>query len=143
MYNYGELELLVLSCIWLEPKLLETTKLEEKHFINNRKIFIFFKSFYKKFGFFDTELMCRKVDDRYKFRDYFKIIANLEPTPRHFKMYESLLLELYNEAVEEKYLREKIYGLATDLYLKNMTSKEFKERIDNLYTHSKEICEND
>lgn len=143
MYNYGELELLVLSCIWIKPQLLDTTKLEEKHFINNKKIFIFMKSFYNKFGFFDTELMCRKVDDRYKFRDYFKVIASLEPTPHHFKMYESLLLELYNEAKEEKYLREKTYELAIDLYMKNITSKEFKEKLDNLYTHAKEICKND
>lgn len=143
MYNYGELELLILSCIWIKPQLLDTTKLEEKHFINSKKIFVFMKSFYKKFGFFDTELMCRKVDDKYKFRDYFNVIAQFEPTGANYKKYESLLLELYNESKEEKYLREKTYSLATDLYMKNITSKEFKEQIDNLYTHAKEICKND
>lgn len=143
MYNYGELELLILSCIWIEPKLLETTKLEEKHFINNRKIFIFFKSFYKKFGFFDNELMCRKASDKYKYNDYMKVLANLEPTSKHFKMYESLLLELYNEAAEEKWLREKTFELANDLYLKNITCKQFKERFDKLYNNAKEIYKKD
>ena len=50
MYNYGELELSILCCFWLKPSLLETTKLEEKYFINNKKIFVLFQSFYKKFG---------------------------------------------------------------------------------------------
>lgn len=143
MLSYGELELLILSCIWVEPKILDRTKLENKHFKNSQKIFIFMKSFYKKFGFFDTELMCRKVDDKYKFRDYFKVIAELEPTGSMYDKYEYLLLELYNEAVEEKYLREKAFELANDFYLKNINSKQFKEQLDNLYTHAKEICKND
>ena len=143
MLNYGELELLILACIWQEPKILDRIKLENKHFKNSEKIFIFMKKFYKKFGYFDEELMTIKVDDKYKLRDYFKVIAQLEPTGAMYDKYESLLLELYNEAVEEKYLREKIYELATDLYLKNMTSKEFKEQLDNLYIHAKEICKND
>lgn len=143
MYNYGELELLILSCIWLNPKLLDNTKLEEKHFKNSQKIFVFMKSFYKKFGFFDTELMCRKVDDKYKFRDYFKVIAQFEPTSANYEKYESLLLELYNESKEEKYLREKTFELANDFYLKNINSKQFKEQLDNLYIHAKEICKND
>jgi hypothetical protein len=142
MYNYGELELLILSCIWIEPKILDRTKLENKHFKNNQKIFMFMKSFYKKFGFFDNELMCRKANDRYKYRDYFNVISQLEPTSSNYDKYESLLLELYNEAAEEKWLREKVFQLANDFYLKNINSKEFKERLDNIYTHAKEICEN-
>ena len=142
MYSYEELELLILSCIWVKPELLDTTKLEEKYFVNNKKIFMFFKSFYKKFGFFDNELMCKKASDRYKYNDYVKVLANLEPTPSHFKMYESLLIELYNEATEEKWLREKTFQLANDFYMKNINSKEFKEQFDNLYTHAKEICKN-
>lgn len=142
MYNYGELELLILSCIWIEPKLLDITKLEEKHFINNKKIFLFFKSFYKKFGFFDNELACRNASDRYKYNEYIKILSNLEPTISNFKKYESLLLELYDESKEEKWLREKIFALANDLYMKNINSKQFKEQLDVLYSKAKEICKN-
>lgn len=133
MYNYGELELLILSCIWIEPKLLDTTKLEDKHFINNKKIFIFFKTFYKKFGFFDNELACKKASDKYKYNEYIKILAYLEPTISHFEKYESLLIELYEESEQEKWLREKTFELANDFYMKNINSKQFKEQIDNLY----------
>lgn len=141
MYNYGELELLILSCIWIKPELLDTTKLEEKHFIINKKIFLFFKSFYKKFGFFDNELACRKASDRYKYNEYIKVLANLEPTISHFNKYEDLLLELYDETEKEKWLREKVFALANDLYMKNMTSQQFKKQVDILYTKAGEICE--
>lgn len=139
MYNYGELELLILSCIWIEPKLLDTTKLKEEHFINNKKIFIFFKSFYKKFGFFDNELACRKASDRYKYNEYIKVLAKIEPTISHFNKYEDLLLELYNESKVERYLREKIFELANNLYMKNISSVEFKNQVDNLYNNIEEI----
>ena len=142
MYNYGELELLILSCIWIEPKLLETTKLEDKHFINNKKIFLFFKSFYNKFGFFDNELACRNASDKYKYNEYIKIISSLEPTISHFEKYEDLLIELYNEAKKEKWLREKVFKLANDLYMKNITSEQFKDAIDKLYVNAEEICKN-
>ena len=135
MYDYKELELLVLSCMWIEPKLLETTKLEEKHFVNNKKIFIFLKSFYKKFGFFDNELACKMSKDRYKYNFYMKVLANIEPTISHFEKYESLLIELYNESEEEKWLREKSFELANDFYLKNINYKQFKEQIDTLYDY--------
>jgi hypothetical protein len=141
MYNYGELELLILSCIWIKPELLKTTKLQEKHFVYNKKIFLFFKSFYEKFGFFDNELACKKASNRYKYNEYIKVIANLEPTISNFEKYVDLLLELYNESKEENYLREKVFELANDLYMKNINSKEFKERLDNLYSNVKEICE--
>ena len=141
MYDYGQLELEILACIWAEPKILERTKLENKHFKNNEKIFIFMKEFYKKFGFFDNELMCRSSNNRYKYNDYFNLISQLQPTGSQYDKYESLLLELYNEAKEEKWLREKTFELANSLYLKNITSKEFKEKFDNLYTNTKIICE--
>jgi len=143
MYNYGELELLILSCIWIKPELLNTTKLEDKHFINNKKIFVFFKSFYKKFGMFDSEIMCKLASNKYKMVDYLKVISELEPTTANFEKYEDLLLELYNEAKKEKWLREKTFQLANDLYLKNITSEQFKEQFDTLYNNAKEIFKND
>lgn len=143
MYDYVEIELSLLSCFWLNPKLLEKTKLEEKHFIHYKRLFVLFQSFYKKFGNLNIELVCNVVKDQYKLMRYIKDIVEKEPLPNRFDMYQDLLLELYNESKEEKYLREKTYALATDLYMKNITSKEFKERIDNLYTHAKEICKND
>lgn len=133
MYNYGELELSILCCFWLKPELLETTKLNEKHFINNKKIFILFQSFYKKFGNLNIESMCSLVNDNYKLMDYMKIIIEREPTISHFQKYESLLIELYEESEQEKWLREKVFELANDFYMKNINSKQFKEQIDNLY----------
>ena len=143
MYDYGYLELLILGCMWADPKILERTKLENKHFKNNEKIFIFMKEFYKKFGFFDNAFMCQMAKDKYKYNEYFKIISQLEPTGSQYDKYESLLLELYNEAKEEKWLREKTFELANNLYMKNITCKQFKEQFDILYNNAKEICKND
>ena len=133
MYNYGQLELLILSCMMIKPKLLETTKLEAKHFKHSSKIFILFNSFYKKFGTLDCELMCKMVDNKYKYIDYIKVLSELEPTASNFEKYESLLLELYHEQINERILRSKIFSLANDLYVGNITSKEFKDKIDNIY----------
>ena len=143
MYNYGELELRILSCFWLKPELLETTKLENKHFKNNEKIFILFKSFYEKFGNLNIETVCSLVNDRYKFMSYMKIITQLEPVASNFQMYEDLLIELYNESKREKWLREKTFELVNELYLKNITCEQFKEQFGALYIKSKEIYKND
>ena len=153
MYNYGELELRILSCFWLKPELLETTKLENKHFKNNEKIFVLFKSFYEKFDNLNIETVCSLVNDRYKFMSYMKIfkdgillyeiISQLEPTGSQYDKYESLLLELYNESEREKWLREKTFELANELYLKNITCEQFKEQFGALYIKSKEIYKND
>ena len=142
MYNYGELELSILCCFWLKPSLLETTKLEEKYFINNKKIFVLFQSFYKKFGNLNIESMCSLVSDNYKLMDYMKVIIEREPTISHFEKYEDLLIELYNESKTEKWLREKTFELANDLYMKNITCKQFKEQFDNFYNNAEEICKN-
>ena len=142
MYDYAEVELSLLSCFWLNPKLLEETKLEEKHFIHYKRLFVLFQSFYKKFGNLNIESVCNVVKDQYKLMRYINVISQLEPTSSNYDKYESLLLELYNEAAEEKWLREKVFQLANDFYLKNINSKEFKERFDNLYIKAKEICKN-
>lgn len=143
MYNYGNLELLVLSCIWLKPKLLETTKLEDKHFINSKKIWSFMKAYYKKFGTFDSELMCKVASNKYKMVDYLKVISKLEPTPANFEMYENLLIELYEEEKKEKWLRGKALDLANEFYNKAIDSKEFKNKINDLYIQVEEIFKND
>ena len=143
MYNYGNLELLVLSCIWLKPKLLETTKLKDKHFINSKKIWSFMKAYYKKFGTFDSELMCKVASNKYKMVDYLKVISELEPTPSNFEMYENLLIELYEEEKKEKWLRSKALDLANEFYNKAIDSKEFKNKINDLYIQVEEIFKND
>lgn len=143
MYDYAEVELSLLSCFWLNPKLLEETKLEEKHFIHYKRLFVLFQSFYKKFGSLNIESVCNVVKDKYKLMRYVKDVIEKEPLPNRFEMYQSLLIELYNESKEEKYLREKSFELANDFYLKNINSKQFKEQLDNLYIHAKEICKND
>lgn len=136
MYDYGELEIEVLACIWANPKVLERTKLENKHFKNNAKIFIFMKEFYKKFGFFDNEMMCKSSKDRYKYSDYFALISQIEPVGTQYDKYERLLIELYEETKQEKWLREKTFELATSFYLKNINSKQFKELFDKFYEES-------
>lgn len=143
MYDYAEVELAILSCFWLKPKLLEETKLESKHFKNYTKLFILFQSFYKKFGNLNIESVCSLTKNQNKLMKYLEDVIQKEPLPNRFEMYQDLLIELYNESAEEKWLREKTFELANNLYMKNITCKEFKEQFDNLYNHAKEICKND
>lgn len=137
MYNYGQLELLILSCMMIKPKLLETTKLEVKHFKHSSKIFILFNSFYKKFGTLDCELMCKMVDNKYKYIDYIKVLSELEPTASNFEKYENLLLELYQEQIDEKIFKSKVFNLANDLYVGNITCKDFTDKINKFYENIK------
>lgn len=138
MFDYGHIELSILSCFWLKPELLNETKLEEKHFKYGKKIFVLFKSFYKKFGNLDIESICHLVNDQYKFMDYMKVITQQEPTVANFKMYEDLLIDLYNEEDHERWLRSAAFSIANDFYTRNINSKEFKEQIDKLYMQPKE-----
>ena len=139
MYNYGKLEQLVLSTILLKPELIEDKRLEDKYFISSKRIWSFMKSFYKKFGNFDFETMCLAASNKYKIMMYITELMELEPTASRFEEYLNLMIELYNEERKEQWLRNKVYDLATEFYLKTIDYNTFKDSLDRIYKNAEEI----
>lgn len=137
MKDYYDLEKTVISCLFEEPKLMERLELEDKHFIRYQRLWVFMKSFYKKFKTFDMELM-KSVCQRNKRSELVNYICKTFDNDGHyvrFDLYQRQLKELYEEKVEEKIIIEKIFELANDLYVKNIDLKKFFEEISK-YTRN-------
>ena len=133
MNKYNNLERSLLSCILINPKLMETTILEDKYFVNYQRIWKFMQAFYKKFQTFDITLMCSVCKNQYKFIQYIIDILEEEPTSNNFELYQKQLIDLYNEEEKERCLIKKIYEITCDLWVRNINTKQFKEKIENLY----------
>lgn len=139
MNKYYDLETSILCCFMLKPELMETTKLEDKHFIKNQRMWQFMKSFYKKFGTFDITLMASVIDDKYKLMRYIVDIFNTEPTPFMFEKYEKQLIDLYNEDKKEKWIIHKIQQQADNLWVRNINSQEFLLKVNEIINNANEI----
>ena len=61
MQYYYDLEINILSCILQRPQLMEKSILEDKHFIKHKKLWLFMKAVYKKFGTFDFVIMYKII----------------------------------------------------------------------------------
>lgn len=133
MDKYNDLELAVLSCLLQKPNFMENNKLDDKYFIKHKWIWIFMKAFYKKFKTFDLNLMYSVAKNKYKICEYIIWILEKEPAPSLFEYYEQQLIDLYFETKKEKMIIEKIYELANELYVRNITLKEFQEKEKNIY----------
>ena len=55
--TYGELEEDILACLLIEPKLIESLEVEEKHFKHFGYMLTFFKSVYKKYQCLDINII--------------------------------------------------------------------------------------
>ena len=139
MRKYGDLECSILSCLLIKPKLMEEVILEDKHFVNYQRIWQFMKRFYKKFGNFDFNLMASVCTDQYKLMMYIVNISNCEPTYLNFNKYQKQLIDLYNEEEKDKWIIKKVYEEVCDLWVRNITTKEFKTRIEEIYKNVEEI----
>ena len=139
MDKYSDLELSILSCILQKPELIKNNRLDDKYFIKHKKIWLFMKSFYKKFNNFDLTLMMAVSKNKHRMIEYIIWLIDKEPTTKMFDLYIDELIEEYKELEQNKYIREKIYELATDLYLKNIDVKDFKKRCNEIYDNAKEI----
>lgn len=129
----NDLEVSILCCMLLKPELIETTRLEDKHFKNTQRIWQFMKAFYKKFKCFDIELMANNCKDNFRMMNYIKVIVDSEATPHHFKEYEQKLIDEYEEEKKDKWIIREVFKYANELYLRNITTKEFKKIIDEIY----------
>ena len=85
MNKYNDLEMSILSCLLIKPKLMEELILEDKHFVKYKSLWVFMKEFYNKFHNFDITLMCSVNKNKYETIDYMIMLSELEPTTRLFK----------------------------------------------------------
>ena len=139
MQKYNDLELSILSCLLMKPKLMEQVILEDKHFVKQQKIWQFMKSFYKKFGNFDLNLMMSVSKNKYRMIEYIMWIIEKEPTTTHFNEYQKQLIESYNESKKEKWIIDKIFELSNDLLVRNIDVQTYKTRIEEIYKNADEI----
>jgi hypothetical protein len=139
MNKYNDLEMSILSCLLLKPKLMDELIIDEKYFVKHYKLFIFMKEFYKRFGNFDITLMCSINKNRYEMMEYIIMLIDIEVTTKNFKLYQEQLIALYNEKKKEQWKIEKIYELANALLVRNIDTKEFAIKANDIYKNANEI----
>lgn len=134
-----DLEISIMSCLLIEPKLMQELIVTDEHFIKYKKYWLFMKAFYKKFGNFDINLMYAIAKNKYQIFEFLTTLVEVEPSPLNFLEYQKELIELYEERKKDKYIIEKVYELASDLYLRNISVNDFKESIEKIYADANEI----
>ena len=139
MNKYNDLELSILSCIIQRPNLMNKIILEDKHFVKHKKLWLFLKAFYKKFGNFDLTLMLSVSKDKNRIIEYVMWLYDKEPAPSLFEIYQKQLIELYEETKKEKWIIDKIYELVNELVVRNIELKDFRKNIDDIYIKADEI----
>ena len=143
MNKYNDLELSILSCLLLKPDLMNEIILEDKYFVKYQKIWQFMKAFYKKFGNFDLTLMISICKDKYRIIEYIKWLLDKEPAPSLFYNYQKQIMDLYDENKKDKWIIEKVYELANDLYVRNITTDEFEKNVSKIYKEANELFDKD
>lgn len=135
----NDLELSILSCLVLEPELMDKLILEDKHFVKHQRLWQFMKSFYSKFKTFDVQLMASICKDKYHIVSYIVMLADIEITTINFDKYQKQLIELYEESKKEKWLIEKVYDLANDLYVRKIKYEDFKNKLQEIESDAEKI----
>jgi hypothetical protein len=122
---------------------MEKVILEDKHFKRTQRMWQFMKSFYKKFKTFDINLMYSICKDKWQIIEYMSLLLELEPTASAFDKYQKQLIELYEEQEKDKWIIEKVYGLANELLVRNISTNDFKSEINKIYYNADEIFRKD
>ena len=143
MNKYNDLETSILSILLQKPNLMNNLIIDEKYFIKNKKIWLFMKSFYKRFGNFDLNLMYSVCQNKYHLMSYIEQLVLVEPCVSLFEDYQKQLMKEYDELKKDKWIREKIYELANDYYMMNLSLNEFKKEIVKTEQKAKEIFKDD
>lgn len=139
MNKYEDLEMSIISCFLQQPELVKKIYGKEDYFIKHKKLILFLKAVYNKFGCFDINLMCNVCKNEHKLMDYIEWLIQLEPIPNHIDLYINELEQLKIESKKDKWIREKIYYYASELYVKNITIDEFNNKIEEIYKKSENI----
>ena len=142
MNKYNDLEISILSILLQHPEYMNKLVTDDKYFIKNKKMWIFMKSFYKRFGNFDLNLMYSVCKNKYHLVSNIEQLALSEPCPSLFEDYQKQLIKEYDELKKEKWIREKVYELANDLYVMNITIEEFNIKLQKIYEKAEMIFKN-
>ena len=141
MNKCNDLELTILSCLLQKPELMNNLIVEDKHFQKRKKIWLFMKSFYNKFGNFDLSLMYSVCKNKYRIIEYILWILEKDAYTSRFEEYQKQLIEMYEETKKEKYISEKIFEAANDLYVKKISLNEFENELKKIYEKANKIFE--
>lgn len=139
MNKYNDLELSILSCVLQKPELMDKIILEDKHFIKHRKIWNFMKAFYKKFKTFDLTLMVAISKNKIRTIEYMAWIMEKEPAPSLFYLYQEQLIKMYNQNKKDKWIINKIFDCANELYVGVIELEEFEKTIKKIYKEAEQI----
>lgn len=143
MNKYYDLETCILSCLLQKPQLMDNLILEDKYFIKQKKMWQFMKSFYKHFKCFDLSLMFSVCKNKYHLMSYIEQLVLAEPCVSLFEDYQKQLMKEYDELKKDKWIREKVYELANDYYMMNLSLNEFKKEIVKAEQKAEEIFKDD
>lgn len=135
----NDLEKSVLSCLLIKPELMEQLILEDKHFVKTQRMWQFMKAFYNKFKTFDIQLMYSVCKDKWQIINYIIMLLDVEITTHNFDKYQRQLIELYGESKKEKWIVDKIYELANNLYVRNIELKDFDHNLKKIYEDADKI----
>ena len=139
MNKYKDLEISILSCLLQKPELMNKMILQDDDFKYHKKLWIFLKQVYKKFGCFDINLMYSVVRNKYKYIQYIIELVDVEVIPDRIELYQKQLLELKNESRKENWIIDKAYELANELYLRNIELKDYRQKLDTIFSNADEI----
>lgn len=139
VYQYNDLENTILSCLLQKPELMEQCILEDKHFVKYQRIWKFMKVFYNRYHNFDMNLMFSMTKDKWKLNQYLLQILEAEPLINHFDEYQKQLKYLYEENEKDKWIINKVYEATMELWIRDKTTQEFKNRIDEIYNNADEL----
>lgn len=142
MNKYKDLEISILSCLLQKPELMDKIILQDDDFKYHKKLWIFLKQVYKKFGCFDINLMYSVVRNKYKYMQYIISLVDVEVIPDRIELYQRQLLELKHESQKESWIIDKAYELANELYLRNIEPEEYRQKLDTIYSNAEEIFKN-
>lgn len=143
MGEYDDLEISILCCFLQKPKLIDEMILEDKHFIRYKRIWLFIKAAYKRFGTLDVNLLYSIAEDKYGIMLAIEWIIGYDGFPSLCLEYQKQLIALYEEKKKNKYIREKVFEVANDLYVQNISIEEFKEKLNKIDEIANIIYKND
>lgn len=143
MNNYTDLEIAILSSLLQRPNLMKKIFIDDKYFKRFKAMWLFMKSFYKKFGNFDLNLMYSVCKNKYHLMSNIELLIDSEPSPSLIVEYQEQLIKEYDEIKKDKWIREKIYELASDLLVMKITTEDFKYNVGKIYSDANEIFKNE
>lgn len=128
-----DLEKTILSCLLNDSNLMKNEKLTDDLFQDNQKTWQFMKAIYKKYGCFDLSLMYNVVANKYNYMGFIIELLDIECVPSSIDYYINQLLSIRKEEEIETTRINAIFRMSHDLMARNMTSSEFKIKIDEMF----------